>query len=321
MLVVASPAHAQLKDETGSKDHPMISRYAGSIIIGQEVRKFDEFLLPLGPATFRVQPPAYLVAKSEKLEGRVTRILYTSPAERTTLEVMRNYEQELKKGGFQTLYSCSMAECGIQGGMAQVLYPPGRQIRSRDASFAFALPQDLRYLSAKRVSADGTTHVSLLLATQANKASPATFGRVSALLDVIESATMDTGMVKVDAGAMARELAATGHVALYGILFDTNKADVKPESQPALQEIATLLKNDPALRLLVVGHTDNVGGFEANMALSQRRAASVLTELTTKYGIAATRLRPVGVGMAAPVEPNDSDAGRAKNRRVELVRQ
>jgi outer membrane protein OmpA-like peptidoglycan-associated protein len=108
---------------------------------------------------------------------------------------------------------------------------------------------------------------------------------------------------------------------LYGIYFDTNKAELKPESHTALQEISKLLKADPNLKVLVVGHTDNVGGYDTNLTLSERRATAVLQELKSTHGIAATRLRGVGVGMAAPVAPNETEDGRAKNRRVELVKQ
>jgi outer membrane protein OmpA-like peptidoglycan-associated protein len=132
---------------------------------------------------------------------------------------------------------------------------------------------------------------------------------------------MDAGMVTIDAAAMAKDISSTGHVALYGIYFDTDKAEIKPESQPALQEISKLLKQDPSLKLYIVGHTDNVGGFDYNLGLSERRAAAVVTALTAKHGIAAARLRPAGVGMLSPVAPNDSEQGRAKNRRVELVKQ
>jgi OOP family OmpA-OmpF porin len=88
---------------------------------------------------------------------------------------------------------------------------------------------------------------------------------------------------------------------------------------PTLEEIAKLLKGDPALRLLVVGHTDNVGTFEFNMDLSQRRSASVVQTLTSKFGIDAKRLTAVGVSFASPVASNKSEEGRAKNRRVQLV--
>src|SRR4029079_3201910 len=104
-----------------------------------------------------------------------------------------------------------------------------------------------------------------------------------------------------------------------GILFDTRSAVVKPESMPTLDEVSKLLKAQPTLRLLVVGHTDNVGTFEFNTDLSQRRAASVVQILTSKLGIDAKRLTPVGVSFASPVASNRTEEGKAKNRRVQLV--
>ena len=150
---------------------------------------------------------------------------------------------------------------------------------------------------------------------------PETYQHPIILLDVVEAAPMETRMVTVDAGTMAKDVAATGHVALYGIYFDHDKADVKPESAPTLAEIAKFLAQEPKLNLYVVGHTDNVGGFDYNMGLSQRRAAAVVRELTSKHGVQAARLKPAGTGPLAPVAPNDTEEGRAKNRRVELVKQ
>jgi outer membrane protein OmpA-like peptidoglycan-associated protein len=183
------------------------------------------------------------------------------------------------------------------------------------------MPQEGRYLAAKRSGREGDVYASLLVAKDTNPGVPRTYNRTVVLLEVIETKPMDEGLVTVDAAAMAKEIASTGHVAVYGIYFDTNKAELEPESDAALEQIAALMKADPGLRLLVVGHTDNVGGYEANVTLSERRAASVFQALTSKYGIAAARLRPVGVGMAAPVAPNDTEEGRARNRRVELVKQ
>ena len=102
---------------------------------------------------------------------------------------------------------------------------------------------------------------------------------------------------------------------------DTSKADLKPESTPSLNEIGKLLKSQPNLKVYIVGHTDNVGGFDYNMGLSQRRAKSVVDRLVQSYGIAANRLHPVGAGLIAPVASNDDEAGRAKNRRVEIVKE
>ena len=127
-------------------------------------------------------------------------------------------------------------------------------------------------------------------------------------------------MVTASAEQMASEIAKSGRVALYGIHFDFNKTDIKPESAGTLDEIAKYLKGNQAVELLVAGHTDNVGGFEFNRDLSQRRAKAVVDALISKYGIAAGRLVPFGVSFAAPMAPNETEDGRAKNRRVELVR-
>lgn len=127
--------------------------------------------------------------------------------------------------------------------------------------------------------------------------------------------------IVADAAAMASDINATGHVAVYGIYFDSGKSLIKPESAQAIGEIAKLLKAQPALKLFVVGHTDNEGTVEGNLTLSQQRAEAVLKALTNEHGIAAGRLRAHGCGQFAPVAGNDTDAGRAKNRRVELVKQ
>lgn len=125
--------------------------------------------------------------------------------------------------------------------------------------------------------------------------------------------------VTMDAAGMANGLGSNGSVALYGIYFDTAKSDLKPESDPTLSEIAKLLKEKPALKVFIVGHTDMVGDPAANVKLSLARAQSVTSALAGKYGIASARLVPFGNGPYAPVASNATEEGRAKNRRVELV--
>ncbi|MHB8797361.1 MAG: OmpA family protein [Thermoanaerobaculia bacterium] len=139
-------------------------------------------------------------------------------------------------------------------------------------------------------------------------------------LRVVEKQEMVQHVV-ADAASFRDGLKANGHVAVEGIFFDTAKAVVKPESTPALQEVAKLLKADAALKLWVVGHTDSVGQVDANMKLAQARAEAVVAALTTTHGVAPARLKGYGVGPLAPVASNDAEAGRAKNRRVELVKQ
>jgi len=139
-------------------------------------------------------------------------------------------------------------------------------------------------------------------------------------LTIVEKETMKQEVV-ANAEAMGSDINATGHVSVYGIYFDTGKSEIKPESNAAISEIAKLLGNDGSLKVYVVGHTDNVGAIDSNMKLSKDRANAVVNALSGKHGIAAVRLKPYGVASLSPVASNDTEDGRAKNRRVELVKQ
>jgi OOP family OmpA-OmpF porin len=318
LTLTAISAMAQSEDSPGTADHPLVSRYSDSFIDGQQVLDFTGYTLPTGPA---VKDSEGQRVPSEKLslEGKVTRTLYRGPKERSTLEILRNYQTALESAGFETLYTCGGNDCGK---LFQWLFykEMEQRIRSTKTSgSAFDIPQDLRYLAAKSVVGDRMVHVSVLVAFDGG------FSKLSkqpvTLLEVIESKGMDTGMVTVDAEAMAKGIDATGHIAIYGVYFDTNSAKIKAESAPTLKEISKLLKDRSSLKLLVVGHTDNQGEYDYNMGLSGRRAETVVRALTGQNSIDETRLRAAGVGYLAPVASNDTAAGREKNRRVELVKQ
>lgn len=139
-------------------------------------------------------------------------------------------------------------------------------------------------------------------------------------LTIVEKQAMEQEMV-ANAEALGNGINTAGHVSVYGIYFDTGKSEIKPESDAAISEIAKLLQNNPALKLYVVGHTDNVGSFDSNLKLSLDRAAAVVAALTGKHGIAASRMSPHGVASLSPITANDTEEGRARNRRVELVKQ
>jgi OOP family OmpA-OmpF porin len=139
-------------------------------------------------------------------------------------------------------------------------------------------------------------------------------------LNIVEKEIMKQEVV-ADAASMGNDINATGHVSVYGIYFDTGKSEIKPASDAAIAEIAKLLKNNGALKIYVIGHTDNVGSVDSNMKLSKDRAEAVAKTLSGKYGIAAARLKPYGVASLSPVTSNDTEDGKAKNRRVELVKQ
>jgi outer membrane protein OmpA-like peptidoglycan-associated protein len=266
--------------------HPLIKAFEGSFIESQEVKEFDEQLLVIG----KVQEDG--TVKTEKVEGKVTRIDYRDPDNRSSLERMRNYEDAFKKAGFEIKFSCNKEECGPEIQIETIgYYPPER------------------YLTAIQKRKEGNVWIGVFVAE-----GPWTKIRV------VEEKPMETGMVNVTADILKANILKDGHMAVYGIYFDTGKSDIKPESAETLKEIATLLQKNPSLQIYVVGHTDNVGNLKDNIELSQKRAEAVVNELITKYKVSSTSLQAQGVGPLAPVATNDTKEGRELNRRVEIVK-
>ena len=145
-------------------------------------------------------------------------------------------------------------------------------------------------------------------------------GQTLARVDIIETKPMEARMSVVKAEEITDSVSKTGHVAIYGVYFDTDKADLKPESKDALEQMAQAIKAaGPGRRFLIVGHTDNQGEFGYNLGLSTKRARAVVEALARDYGLTPGSVVSVGVGMAAPVASNADETGRAKNRRVEIV--
>ncbi|HJT71682.1 MAG TPA: OmpA family protein [Terriglobales bacterium] len=125
--------------------------------------------------------------------------------------------------------------------------------------------------------------------------------------------------VTADASSIADELSKSGHIALYGIHFETGKAAILPDSETVLSEVAKMLQQNPDVKVSIEGHTDNVGNAATNQTLSEKRAQAVVAWLTS-HGIDGSRLKAKGWGASKPIEDNGTEDGRAKNRRVELVK-
>ena len=307
---IAFASDVLAEDVEGSKDHPAVSRYEGSEIKDYDFREFDEYTLLLGKVVHAPGEPGNRKAeKSEGLEGKVTRISYYLPEDRSTLEVFRNYEGALKEAGFEILYTCGNKECG------------GRDFNHEVVEYNSMFGDnysDQRYLAAKLPRDEGDIYVSLYTVKNTTGGGKDR-NHIYTQVDVIEVAPMKEGMVTVDADAMAEEIFETGSISIYGIYFDFDKAEIKPQSAAAIKEIATLLKNNPNLRLFIVGHTDNKGGLDYNIDLSRKRADAVVAVLVEEHGIDSARVTPRGLGFLAPVASNKTEEGRAKNRRVQLV--
>jgi OmpA-OmpF porin, OOP family len=286
-------------DRAGCQDHPAISRYEGSVLFDCKTEAFGEYLLLVKPVTAeRLNDSRKTADNTQKLEGRLTRLRYDGPKDRSALEVARNIQAALTSAGAEIVFQCALESCGARNGGNLTMALAGRD------------GQETRYAAARFKRAQGDIYVAALVT---GRDPPA---RV--LYEIVEVKAMQTGLVTIDAAAMQRSLASEGRQTLYGITFDFNAATLKAESQPQLDEISKLLKAQEQLAVYVVGHTDNVGSLETNLELSQRRAQAVVAALL-KGGVAPARLTPKGVAQLAPVAPNSSEEGRAKNRRVEIV--
>lgn len=277
-------------------DHPLIARYAGSTLRERSEEAFTDYLRIVGFDRGQV--------RTEPLEGRLTRIRYSNPQGRATLEILRNYRDALTARGLRVDWECSGRDrCG-----STARYGDGRGWNGINGLNP-GISGDVRYFTGQMsAQGGGRTHVAIAV-------TPAYTD-----LHVLETAGMDSGMVEVNADALAAGLESEGKVTLQGIYFDTGKDTLKPESDAALAQVAALLRAQPGLKLLVVGHTDDQGNAAANMSLSQRRAQRVRDALVQRYGIAAARLTAQGAGSLSPVASNATEAGRAQNRRVELVK-
>ena len=298
VLLLAGQASAQMN----VKDHPLVSRFPGSDVLEYKAVEFDEFELPLGQIVDQDK-----FTKTQHLEGKVTSFKYSTPGSRSTLEIQRSYLEALTKGGFQVLYQCSGNTCRAQqsfeGGYRHCL----------TGDWCFNCQQPMRYLAAKLARPSGDAYVALDVEQDQYEA--------GTWLTIVEVKPMAVGEVTVNAADLANDIAQSGHASIYGIYFDTGKSELKPESEATLTEISKLLAANTPLKLHVVGHTDNVGGFASNMTLSKQRADAVVAALVSKYRVSAARLHAAGVGPLAPVASNKTEDGRAKNRRVELVEQ
>ena len=317
-------ADAPKADVAKSADHPVLKRFTGSVLAGYAQQDWDQ----------RTFPDARGVAKDDDKfanpvngEGKVTRLFYLSPVGKSPLEVYRNYQQALTAAGFKTTWQCeSEAQGCSKAYFALDKHERAKGMRwaegdlpSATGSGSWSLEMALSYEQARMMvgtltSAGRTLNLLLITSTADNSETR----RAATYVEIVEPKAMPTGQVTVDAKALGQGLQSEGKVALYGLFFDTGKADIKPDSNAQLDQMAAALKAQPALKVLIVGHTDNVGSIDANLALSQGRAQAVVAALVQR-GIAAGRLQARGVANFAPVASNAAEDGRARNRRVEMV--
>jgi OOP family OmpA-OmpF porin len=335
-LALTTPAARAMEgmptaDVKGGTDHPVISRFTGSLLVGYGQQDWAATVLPGAGGVSKTERNKF--ADPLQVEGKITRLFYVSPEGKTPLEVFRNQQQALTSAGFKPRFLCEVKDCldpayfaikeidrgksmdwakgylvGVKGG--------GSWVGAR-----WGMPMSITWneghILAGTLSRGGTTLQILVFTSQAENEYT---NRAASYIEIVEPKAMPTGQVTVDAKAIASGLQAEGKVTLSGILFDTGKTELKPDSNAQLDQMVAVLKAQPAARVFIVGHTDNVGPVDANVKLSQGRAQAVVAALTQR-GIAANRLAAHGNAGYAPVASNAAEDGRAKNRRVEMVLQ
>ena len=327
---VTASAPARAADIPGSKDPSYFKRFEGSEIISYVTSPYDQYQLARGGGTPGAGTTGWGFEKSEMVEGAITRIIYHVPQGHSALEVLRNYERMIADAGFTQTFE--LAPCGNlawSGYFVNRFYYQGQPTTDANNPRPFSEATNECYFTAKG-SRDGQNLSVAVFVDESSggnwrrgnmpKAVAFKPGEILIGVDIVAAKSVENKMVVVKAEDMAKALDQTGKVDVYGILFDVDKTAVKPESKQTLDEVAKLLKANPTLKLEISGHTDNTGTAGHNMTLSAGRASAVVQALVKDYGIAATRLQAKGYGDAKPVAPNDSDANKAKNRRVELRR-
>ena len=325
-------------DIKGSHDSELVGRLEGAFIVSFSEKDFDEGTFPLSELK-RVKGKRnkhntriFKPDQEKTLEGKRTRIVYLSREGVSPLEVIRTYEKDLEDEEAIELYSCKRDECGGSstrgsgggGGemsLSMYIWP---QDNIKDSNFSNGYCAQNMSISDQRYVLLELPKSGVYVSVLSYELTRGTFcgaiaGRNVAILDIVQTKPMESTIVTVNSEKMASEISDTGKIALYGIQFDSGKAQVKPVSKDTLNQISALLTKSPELKLLIVGHTDTDGSYEFNLDLSKRRAAAVVQSLTRDYCIINQLFFPVGVSFASPIASNKNEKGRAENRRVELV--
>ncbi len=277
------------EDIEGSKDYPLFSRMPNFFIYYYDDKEFDQ-------AIFNVEVKGKQAEfKPLSVEGKKYVIGYllkegTRPIP-SRLQIIRNYVNAAKRAGGTVMLDGTKLQnwTNVEDGGMLAMEEITLKFGKTGGEIWVGLTFDNAYLNPD----------------------------VAYVLTIVEKEEMRQDIVASD--EMLRILNSLGRIALY-INFDTGKSEVKSESMPVIDEIETLLKSNSDLKISIEGHTDNVGNAAANKKLSEARAQSVMKLLVTR-GIDQSRLSAKGLGQEKPLDDNSTEEGRARNRRVELVKQ
>jgi len=301
-------------DIENSQDHPLISRFDKSVIEFYKETKWGSYKLPVG-SKGNIDWDNPLI-----LEGKVIRIQYTTSTDYNPEFILQNYKKAFSNSGYTLLTAIAAEELGFSE------RPHTWINKYYDADDFYKGLNNGKFGKGLEFPTWKKEHC--FIAVKGNKAGKDIYVAVYIVADekyniiaqdVIEVEAAETGLVTAE--EILKGITTDGHIAIYDILFDTGKSEIKQGSSDIFQIIAEFIKSNPSKKYFIVGHTDNTGNFEDNKTLAENRAKSVINELVSKYKVDKTQLSAYGVASLVPVSSNSSEEGRAKNRRVEIVEQ
>ncbi|MCG3269500.1 OmpA family protein [Yoonia sp. I 8.24] len=275
----------------------------------QEIAALDSYAMPVDIWANGVLP-------AEMVEGTVTKQAWRIDTQGlTTLQLLRPLRDQLRDDRYQIVFECQTEACGgfdFRFG-TMTLPPPEMQINIGD----------FRFLSAVRIGADGPEQLTLLV-TRTAQAGFVQVVHVGPESQTAKLATVAVGpalgaIEDVNTGSLADQLGVSGHAILADLTFEIGSSQLAVGNMESLQALADYLADHPDRKVALVGHTDASGSLDANIALSKRRAGSVVERLVSDYGVARAQLAAEGMGYLAPIASNLTEAGRQENRRVEVI--
>lgn len=300
LLVLAAPAARAVTLELP----------ANAALTAEEVEPLGRYAMPTGAWQSSGMP---VLAG----EGQVIRQAWEIRAPGlSSFEILRPLRDQLTEEGYEIVYLCATDACGgfdfrLNAG---VMPAPAMHVNLAD----------FRYLAARRTDAEGRTELVSLIVSRSADAGHVQVTRVgpaepAQAVAAATGARLRPEVVGQGTGDLATDLEANGRVVLTDLSFETGSAQLAEGRYASLEDLAAYLRANPDRTVALVGHTDSVGSLEANIALSRRRAASVLERLVSEHGIPRRQLEAEGMGYLAPIASNLTEEGREANRRVEVI--
>lgn len=281
----------------------------GARILGERSSPMARYALPLGPAANDRVP-------AENFEGQVLRRTWRLAGDATSLQLFAPMRQQLQAAGYDILYQCQAQECGgfdFRFGI-EVVPAPDMIVDIGDYLFLSALKEETQALSLLVSRSGSSAYIQVIEVAPPN----------GELIAISPIATPDPEVLSTEERQDNREdliedLSASGRVVLADLEFETGSARLGTGPFDSLVQLGLALTENPKMRIMLVGHTDNVGAQDDNVALSQLRAEAVRERLLTLIEAEATRIEVFGAGFIAPLTSNLTREGRDANRRVEVV--